>query len=137
MMMQNLSIQNKPNSWLPILNGDLEKNVVSKIDEIAKVLYDSQYDTSSVGALTGSPGIALFMYYYWLWSKRDDFYEKSLEILSACIDYCTHKKVINTFCSGISGLGWCLKLLSKKDVVEGDVNEMIESNVTGNKSGLI
>jgi lantibiotic modifying enzyme len=105
------------------LEDDIEtkKDVINKIDEIAKTLYKFQYESSSVGALTGSPGIALFMYYYWLWSERDIFYEKALDILSSCIDYCTHKRVINTFCSGISGLGWCLKLLSKKDIVDGDV----------------
>jgi lantibiotic modifying enzyme len=128
-MMQNLSCRTKTVSWNSILDdtAEVKKDVISKIDEIAKNLYKFQYKPSSVGALVGSPGIALFMYYYWLWSERDIFYEKSLEILSSCIDYCTRKKVINTFCDGISGLGWCLKLLSKKDIVEGNVNEIIEN----------
>lgn len=112
--------------WTPIVNTDRKQGIAQKISEIADVLYESSFNKDAVGLLTGNTGIALFMYQYGVWSEKERYYEKALELISEVITFCRKNETPYSFCNGIAGIGWSLKYLEEQGTIEGNVQEVID-----------
>jgi len=110
--------------WKPIVEIDRKHGVLQKVNEIADLLY--MYSLSLPGLLTGRDGVALFLYHYWLWSQKEQYYEKALELISACINDCRNNEVIDSFCNGSAGIGWGLKFFEKRETIEGNVQVLLD-----------
>ncbi|MDR1120271.1 MAG: hypothetical protein LBM08_05070, partial [Dysgonamonadaceae bacterium] len=91
--------------WKPIVDTGKRADILRKITEIAEKLYEVPCNRESSGLLTGNAGIALFMYHYGMWCGKEAFYEKALDLLSGCIDFChENRRMLYSFCNGVAGL---------------------------------
>jgi len=110
--------------WKPIVDVDRKQGVLQKVNEIANLLF--MYSLNPPGLLKGKVGIALFMYHYWLWSHKEQYYEKALKLITASIDYCRNNELIDSFCNGAAGIGWGLTYFDEHESIEESVRALID-----------
>lgn len=104
----------------------LTDKVKIKLDEIGQYLLslDGEQDLSP-GLLSGTAGIALFLFYYARYLKNEYIADKAMEFLSYSINK-SEKDFRHTFCSGVSGICWCINHLVMHKFIDKDNLEIIE-----------
>jgi lantibiotic modifying enzyme len=111
----NISIMEK---WDIFINKEKVRRVNIKLAEIAEAILSS--DIQSKGLLGGDVGLILFLYNYVQYTGQYDLMEKISDRLLLVCDDVTNR--VNTFCSGLAGLGWLLQHLHNHDVLGDDLD---------------
>ena len=104
-------------SWKSILKETL---INYRLSQIANILKDNNFDIG-YSLMGGNAGVALFLYYYWLYSNDDMYLEKANNLLNNNI------KLINkndSFASGNSGLMWTVNHLINNNFIEGNPDKL-------------
>jgi lantibiotic modifying enzyme len=110
---------------LLLQNNDLTDKIQKKLEEIVFCIKNiDNKDYISPGLFSGSAGIALFLFYYSKYAK-DEFYEsKAMSFLEHSIDSIGNS-LNATFCSGISGIGWCIHHLISNGFIDEENIDII------------
>ena len=117
--------------WTPILTDAVRDNACRKIDEIAEVIAARNLQHNTYGLMAGNTGIALFLYHYWQWSGREEYYDKASELILDSIDritiplssYTTPLSIASSFYAGIGGVGWGINHLFTHEFIEGEIGD--------------
>ncbi len=112
-------------TWKLILTGKDAVPCEEKIHQFAEILKNEPGRASGIGLLTGKMGIVLFLYYYSLYAKRDEFKDIGFEIISEIFDQIEADEVPHTFCEGLAGVGWGLQHLADRGFVETDIDDIL------------
>lgn len=111
--------------WQSILTGSIQKRACEKIHEIAEIILTMTLSKDDIGLLYGNIGIAIFLFYYSVWSQKQSAYNKASKILAQCIDKVSQKKLMKnvdfSIAKGLSGFGWGINHLLRNDFIEGDI----------------
>ena len=105
-----------------------------KIHEIAEIIYKDPLNGYNFGLLHGKIGIAIFLLYYWKWSRIEKFYNKALNLLETSINDSDAQLLmednsiqLNTsFEYGLSGVGWGIELLLRNNYFDGELDDIME-----------
>lgn len=114
------------NNWFPIVTE--QSSVVSikdKIEGIYHFLLNKSESLPGYGLLSGTAGEALFLFYYYRYSKNEDSFNKAIEILENAIEQASENSNYASFCNGLAGLGWLIEFLNKNNFIEVDSNEIL------------
>lgn len=117
--------------WTPILTDAARDNACRKIHEIAEVIASKDLQHNTYGLMAGNTGIALFLYYYWQWSGKEEYYDKASELILDSIDRMTIPlsssttplTIESSFYAGIGGVGWGLNHLFTHEFIEGEIGD--------------
>ena len=117
--------------WTPILTDAVRDNACRKIDEIAEVIAARNLQHNTYGLMAGNTGIALFLYYYWRWSGREEYYDKASELILDSMDKITIPlsssttplTIESSFYDGVSGVGWGINHLFTHKFIEGEIGD--------------
>ncbi len=102
------------------------KLIQEKLKEIARFFSTIEFNPSKgIGLLSGSSGIALFLFYYSRFYDDKFFEEKAMDILESTVEQITANE-IHTFCNGISGFCWSIHHLLKHKFLHEENSELIE-----------
>jgi lantibiotic biosynthesis protein len=107
--------------WLPILKKEAIKKQLEVIaNTLEKSVADKEYSL-----LTGSSGVALFFYDYWLYTGKDKYLEKGNAIILENFSHMAHPlNNLHSLCSGTAGFMWTVNFLINNNFIEGDCNEL-------------
>ena len=115
-----------------IFDNNEKDAVVKKINEIAAFLYGKDFSENDISLMYGNIGIAIFLFYYWQWTNKEEYYDKASDLIVNAFNSLTKQiqiyrfdssKVDLTFKSGITGIGWGLNHLIINDIIESDLEE--------------
>lgn len=102
-----------------------QETLQSKLTEIAKLIEENYTLENTCGGLTGSSGLATFMFLYAAYNDEDQYARVGQDILSHTIENALEAPVIPTYCSGLAGLGWMLEFLKEKELIEIDTDSLL------------
>lgn len=117
--------------WTPILTDAAKDKACRKIHEIAEVISTKDLRKNAYGLMAGNTGIALFLYYYWQWSGKEEYYDKASELILDSMDKITVPlsssttplSIESSFYDGISGVGWGINHLFTHEFIEGEIGD--------------
>lgn len=95
----------------------MTEEIVCELDYIAKEIEKHIPDQSLPGLLSGTAGIALFLFIYSKYKQSEYFYNIAYQTLEKTIDninLCTG----HSFCSGISGICWAIDFLCDNGYID-------------------
>ncbi len=101
-----------------------KKEISEKIHEIALIFHDFTVK-NNVNLMGGDAGVSLFLSYYAKYSKKDEYAEKSINIVSDIFDEISDGYSYPTFAGGLAGIGWLIEFLAQNDFLEVNTNETI------------
>jgi lantibiotic modifying enzyme len=114
-------------NWKPILEM---KNIETRLTSISNALYQSKIE-SDYSLLGGKAGVALFFYYYWLFSKNDKHLHKANSIILKNIDFFANSKSqVYSLCNGNAGFMWTINHLITNSFIDGDCNDLFHERDT-------
>jgi lantibiotic modifying enzyme len=123
--------------WEAIVTKDELKNeILLKLDEIALDLSINYPALENIGLMDGKAGVSLF-FNYLNKLKNSDAHEPEVSgLLGDVISTLNSTLFLSTYCSGISGILWCLDHLSSEGFIEldaagEDVIEFLEQQSLG------
>jgi lantibiotic biosynthesis protein len=113
-------ILNKKN-WKPIIDEDILK---ARLTIIADTL-EKTVSQSENSLMVGNTGVALFLYYYWLYTKDDKYLEKGNALILEILNLNRHPFYQqHSLCNGSAGFMWAIDHLISNGFIEGDCNEL-------------
>ncbi len=114
-------------NWMPILNETDSGRVAAKLEEIADTLMNGKdfFESHKLGLLNGRTGMALFFFYYSLYSRKEAHYDFALETISDILDNIDNDRLLPSFTSGLAGIGWLLEHLNQHNILDAETDEML------------
>ena len=117
--------------WTPILTDAAKDKACGKIHEIAETVAAKDLRRNTYGLMAGNVGIALFFYYYWQWSGKEEYYDKASELILDSMDRMTiplHSSttpltIESSFYNGVGGVGWGINHLFTHEFIEGEIGD--------------
>jgi lantibiotic modifying enzyme len=110
----------KMNNW-KFLTKDVQKQLEIIIDAL------DNRKSKDYSLLGGNTGTALLFYYYWLYTKEDEYLEKGNKIILENFDKIkTLNNNMFSLCNGISGFLWAVDHLINNGFIEGNSDELFE-----------
>jgi lantibiotic biosynthesis protein len=94
------------------------KEITNSLAKLSDIAYNSN------NLLGDKSGVALFMFYMYKLTERDDYYCKAIELLEEVIGIHESYEIIPT---AVSKYGWLMNHLNKLDFIEADVDEYFEN----------
>jgi len=111
---------------LDVESSDKKEEILKKLIQIEKILREkSSGKNTNPGLLGGKTGIALFFLYYAKIMDRQEPYDHGLELLSSVFDDINSGFNYHTHAGGLAGIGSVIEILSGKDFLEVDTNELL------------
>ena len=92
--------------------------VRSKIEEIADIICNLNFNKLSPGLMTGKAGLVLFLVNHARVFRNDDSAEKAYLLINSLIDNINNTFEVFTFSDGLAGIGWLLMHLQQYDMIE-------------------
>lgn len=97
-----------------------------KLEEINKeLLNNGSLDSTDIGVLSGSSGIALFHFYYNAYNPNEISEDAGSEIIATIVGTINEGYNFHTFCGGIAGAAWVIELLNELDFIEVDTDGLL------------
>ena len=106
--------------WKSIINNDIKKEYLKKIQDIAMVLLKNIDNTEAIGILDGKAGIVVFLNYYAKFLDTKKHSESAYDILAGIFDKINDGFTFHTFCSGLGGIGWGVEHLTSENFLDDD-----------------
>jgi lantibiotic biosynthesis protein len=96
-----------------------EVNIKPQLELIAECLINSNNKKYSL--MGGNSGIAIFLYYYWSFTKNDEYLEKANHLI---LNSFNMLKRIDSLSSGSAGFMWAINHLINNNFIEGQCDEL-------------
>lgn len=99
---------------------------------LGSLLAASTLENNESGVLSGLSGIAMFHFYYAKLINSQEHYDLGISKISSCVDNIGESFYMNTFCSGVAGVGWVLSHLEEEKFVNGinaDIYKQIDTHL--------
>ncbi|HAS40685.1 MAG TPA: hypothetical protein DCS93_09415 [Microscillaceae bacterium] len=80
---------------------------------------------TEVGLYNGASGIALFLAYYYLYTKEDRYGEKAAELLSGAVENPTQSGTTVTLYKGAAGVGWVVQHLANIGFLDEEITTQL------------
>lgn len=112
-----------------ITEKSVDKDLMkTKLNQIGLVFLEANLNTipNGISLFTGFPGIAIFLYHLYEHSQSEEYKVLAEQLLEKAFEAVENDVVINTFCSGLSGLSWGIDYLNKKGFIEEEAGELFE-----------
>lgn len=111
--------------WTPIITDNTHKELINlRLESIISELHNCKC-TSLLG---GNAGIALFYYYYFLFTANKDYRLIANSLLLNSINSISKDNYNFSFGKGACGIAWCLQLLQKNGLIQFNP-ELVLSNI--------
>lgn len=107
-------------------NRSLNPALLLKLEEITAALESHWTDIESIGLLDGRSGIALYFFYYSLFTHNHRYADLGHQVIASVMDTVDNSQVPHSFCSGLAGFGWALAHLSNRGFIDDDPAELFE-----------
>jgi lantibiotic modifying enzyme len=115
-------------SWHTILDDNETKPYRRKLsqigDEVVKHMGDIKAD--EIGLMGGKAGLALFLFYYAMFTQDDQYADHGVEMLSQIFDAINDGFTYHTHAGGLAGIGWTVEHLARNGFIDIDTNETLE-----------
>jgi lantibiotic modifying enzyme len=105
----------------PILTREIEQ----KLDKIADSLFAYPKNEEILNLMGGKAGIALFWAYYSEFSNRYSRDETLGRLISEIFEGLRKVKILPSFASGLSGIGWTIEHLTQNEYINIDTDSLI------------
>ncbi|WP_299768529.1 lanthionine synthetase C family protein [uncultured Dokdonia sp.] len=103
-----------------------EQKLKDKLEEINKELIaNGELDTTDVGVLSGSSGLALYHFYYNAYNPNEISEDVGSEIIASIVGSINEGYNFHTFCGGIAGAAWTIELLNELEFIEVDTDGLL------------
>jgi len=103
-----------------------EQKLKDKLEEINKELItNGELDTTDVGVLSGSSGLALYHFYYNAYNPNETSEDVGSEIIASIVGSINEGYNFHTFCGGIAGAAWTIELLNELEFIEVDTDSLL------------
>ncbi len=96
---------------------------IENINEVIENYLYKQNERFEIGLLSGDMGLSLFSYYYAKLKKKND--STADEFLDRTLEMCASLVQIDTFCSGLAGVGFGIEHLNQYGFIESDTNVLL------------
>ncbi len=104
-----------------------EQKLKNKLEEINLELQNNgELDTTDIGVLSGSAGLALFHFYYNSYNPNEISEDVGSTIIASIVGTINEGYNFHTFCGGIAGAAWTIELLKELDFIELDTDVLLE-----------
>lgn len=104
----------------------MSNNIIeNKLNQIERIL-ENDFILKECDLFTGKTGIALFLFYYWKFTKKDEAYNRGSELLINSINS-IYKYRSFSFCNGLCGIAWSINHLIKHEFIEGNSNDIMKN----------
>ena len=103
----------------------LKDTLEKKLIEINQAIDIHVNEYTSVGLLTGIPGVILFKFYYAKYRDDEQYAEEAYELIHECFEKFNTHKLLLTYCDGVAGFGWALDHLVQNDLLEADIDMLL------------
>ncbi|MCD4681213.1 MAG: lanthionine synthetase C family protein [Bacteroidales bacterium] len=106
----------------------MKRKLESKTSEIADVLLKMPLENiESISLMSGKTGIALFLFYYAKASGEERYYHHAVRLISQVFDEINSGKTYYSFAGGLSGIGWTVRHLSRKNLFTTDDEDPLKA----------
>lgn len=103
-----------------------EQKLKKKLEEINFELQNNgELDSTDIGVLSGSAGLALFHFYYNAYNPNEESEEVGSTIIASIVNSINEGYNFHTFCGGIAGAAWTIELLNELDFIELDTDALL------------
>ncbi len=103
-----------------------EQKLKDKLEEINLELQNNgKLDTTDIGVLSGSAGLALFHFYYNAYNPNETSEDIGSTIIASIVNNINEGYNFHTFCGGIAGAAWTIELLNELDFIELDTDGLL------------
>lgn len=103
-----------------------EQKLKDKLEEINLELQNNgKLDTTDIGVLSGSAGLALFHFYYNEYNPNETSEDIGSTIIASIVNNINEGYNFHTFCGGIAGAAWTIELLNELDFIELDTDALL------------
>ena len=103
-----------------------EQKLKDKLEEINKELITNvKLDTTDIGVLSGSSGLALYHFYYNAYNPNEISEDVGSEIIASIVGEINDGYNFHTFCGGIAGAAWVIELLNELEFIEVDTDGLL------------
>lgn len=111
--------------WKPLIEKERSASVLSKLDEIAGILYKADIDSEVIGLFTGKAGVALFYFYYAKLINSEKYYNHAINLFSEVFEYVENFTDVE-YCHGLTGIGWAFEHLIGNNFIEADSDDSLK-----------
>ncbi|MEA3477357.1 MAG: lanthionine synthetase C family protein [Bacteroidota bacterium] len=109
-----------------ITNQSLFRQVRSKIDEIAEVFYNLDYQETDSSLMVGKSGIVLFLLYHARVFRNEHSNDLAFALLNQILDEIRDHNDSFTYADGLAGVAWLIEHLIQQDFLDFDQEESLE-----------
>ena len=103
-----------------------KQKLKDKLEEINnELIANGTLDTTDVGVLSGSAGLALYHFYYNDYNPNEASEDLGSEIIASIVGKINEGYNFHTFCGGIAGAAWTIELLNELDFIELDTDALL------------
>lgn len=103
-----------------------EQKLKDKLEEINLELQNNgKLDTTDIGVLSGSAGLALFHFYYNEYNPNEASEDIGSTIIASIVNSINEGYNFHTFCGGIAGAAWTIELLNELNFIELDTDALL------------
>lgn len=103
-----------------------EQKLKDKLEEINLELQNNgKLDSTDIGVLSGSAGLALFHFYYNEYNPNEASEDIGSTIIASIVNSINEGYNFHTFCGGIAGAAWTIELLNELDFIELDTDSLL------------
>ena len=103
-----------------------EQKIKEKLEEINLELQNNgTLDTTDIGVLSGSAGLALFHFYYNAYTPNEISEDIGSDIIATIVTSINEGYNFHTFCGGIAGAAWTVELLNELDFIEVNTDALL------------
>ena len=105
-----------------------QQKLNKKIEDLKEVFSSFEVNRfhNKVSLLAGLPGISIFLYQLFRFTKDDKWKEMADNALERAFESVENDMVINTFCNGLSGLAWSINYLENQSLIDYSAAELFE-----------
>jgi len=109
----------------PIDQDKLERKMKDKFNQIIDLINVPSNRNLKLSLFQGDAGILLFFSTLALTTLEEKYFEQAESILNDIFDKLEKEGTINSFASGLAGIGWVLEYMVQNDIVEANTNEIL------------
>ncbi len=103
-----------------------EQKLKDKLEEInQELLANGGLDSTDIGVLSGSSGLALFHFYYNAYHPNEISEDAGSDIIATIVGTINEGYNFHTFCGGIAGAAWVIELLNELEFIEVDTDALL------------
>lgn len=106
------------------IKSSFKERIEDRLRRIANFLLLNASFIDNLGLMNGKMGIAIFFYHYARYTQTKIFEDYAGELIDEIYEEINANTPVN-FSDGLTGIGWGIEYLVKKQFIEGDTDEVL------------